>query len=102
MCRIPSHMVLEHSSKHSRTVNEAFCMFKVGAARTVPNTGVTMFCRIPLMAAKSGVLRTENEQPAHIFSRPYLESKDKFPLDSGEASDRRKNGHFPRDFPLQL
>ncbi len=34
--------------------------FKVGPARTVLNTPVTMFCRIPLMFAKSGLFQTEN------------------------------------------
>jgi hypothetical protein len=49
--------------------------FEVGAARTVPNSHVIVFCSIPLVFRKSGVLRTVNGAPLgfHVQTRELNE-----------------------------
>jgi hypothetical protein len=97
----------------------SICPFiEVGAARTVPNSHVIVFCSIPLVFPKSGVLRTVNGAVCWLRGwfltwlqfRHYLCKFEKLPCKSleGICNVDKSQENFPqfllevRNFLLQV
>ena len=53
-------LAITHYSEYKHSLCSSCPYFKVGVARTVWNSHVIMFCSIPLVFSKFGVLQTVN------------------------------------------